>query len=224
MLRKFLGVLQAGQLRARPLDPSRQHSDGTWANFYGGPGDLSTTVEAYVALRLAGDPADAQHMRRARRVHPRRGRPRANAASSPVCGWRCSALWSWDDLPVLPPELIFFPRGCRSTSTTGAAGRGRRSLPLTIVAAHRPAPPAAASRSTSCTATTSAAPPPRGDAWARRFDAARPCAPPLTNGTRPALCGGAALRRAAEWIIDRQEADGSLGRHPAAVGLLDRWR
>ena len=45
---------------------SQQRDDGTWANFYGGPGELSTTVEAYAALRLAGDPADAEHLRRAR--------------------------------------------------------------------------------------------------------------------------------------------------------------
>ncbi|HEX9542638.1 MAG TPA: hypothetical protein VGA04_31330 [Streptosporangiaceae bacterium] len=42
-----------------------QREDGTWPNYHGGPGDLSTTVEAYVALRLAGDPAGAAHMTRA---------------------------------------------------------------------------------------------------------------------------------------------------------------
>ena len=41
---------------------SQQRADGTWANFHGGPGDLSTTVEAWVALRLAGDRPDAPHM------------------------------------------------------------------------------------------------------------------------------------------------------------------
>ena len=45
---------------------SQQRADGTWANFEGGPGDLSTTIEAYAALRLAGDAADAAHMRAAR--------------------------------------------------------------------------------------------------------------------------------------------------------------
>src|ERR671937_2795285 len=67
LLRQFLGIrtdeetaLAASWIR------SQQREDGTWANFFGGPGDLSTTVEAYVALRLAGDPTDAEHMRRAR--------------------------------------------------------------------------------------------------------------------------------------------------------------
>jgi squalene-hopene/tetraprenyl-beta-curcumene cyclase len=63
LLRHFLGLLtpelageSAGWIR------SKQREDGTWANFYGGPGELSTTVEAYVALRLAGDEPDAPHM------------------------------------------------------------------------------------------------------------------------------------------------------------------
>ena len=32
----------------------------------GAPADLSTTVESYAALKMAGDPVDAEHMRRAR--------------------------------------------------------------------------------------------------------------------------------------------------------------
>ena len=44
-----------------------------------GAGDLSTTVEAYVALRLAGDPADAAHMRCAAAFVRDGGRHRALA-------------------------------------------------------------------------------------------------------------------------------------------------
>src|ERR671932_840959 len=33
---------------------ARQRSDGTWAIWFEGPGDLDTTIEAYVALQLAG--------------------------------------------------------------------------------------------------------------------------------------------------------------------------
>ena len=56
-------------LRAPPTKSrwirSRQRADGTWAAYHGGPGELSVTVEAYIALRLAGDPSDEPHMRRA---------------------------------------------------------------------------------------------------------------------------------------------------------------
>src|ERR1700677_3592915 len=66
LLRHFLGILTEVELaETAGWIRSQQRDDGTWANFYGGPGDLSTTIEAWVALRLAGDPAEAEHMRRA---------------------------------------------------------------------------------------------------------------------------------------------------------------
>src|SRR4029453_4748595 len=55
-LREFLGVRkpEPSERSAAGIRP-QQRPDGTGANFHGGPGDLSTTVEAYVALRLVGD-------------------------------------------------------------------------------------------------------------------------------------------------------------------------
>src|SRR5439155_25769828 len=53
LLRTFLGVLDERDLvESSAWIRSQQRSDGTWANFFGGPADLSTTVEAYAALRL----------------------------------------------------------------------------------------------------------------------------------------------------------------------------
>ena len=66
LLRHFLGILTKTDAEETACwIRSQQREDGTWANFYGGPGDLSTTVEAYVALKLAGDDPDAEHMKRA---------------------------------------------------------------------------------------------------------------------------------------------------------------
>src|ERR1700761_6790061 len=67
LLRHFLGILTESDLDAAARwIRSQQHADGTWANFYGGPPDLSTTIEAYTALRLAGDRADDPHLVQAR--------------------------------------------------------------------------------------------------------------------------------------------------------------
>ncbi|MGH2876684.1 MAG: squalene--hopene cyclase, partial [Solirubrobacteraceae bacterium] len=56
LLRQFLGILPADELDAAARwIRSQQRADGSWATFHDGPGELSTTVEAYVALRLAGD-------------------------------------------------------------------------------------------------------------------------------------------------------------------------
>src|ERR1700691_3854795 len=66
LLREFLGIRRADETeRSAAWIRSQQRADGTWANFHGGAGELSTTIEAYWGLRLAGDPAEAEHMRAA---------------------------------------------------------------------------------------------------------------------------------------------------------------
>src|SRR6516225_7853093 len=63
LLREFLGVRTPEQTHAAARwIASQQRDDGTWANFYGGPGDPSTTVEDYVALRLAGQEPQAPYL------------------------------------------------------------------------------------------------------------------------------------------------------------------
>src|SRR5206468_10327905 len=61
-VRHYLGILTSEQKEATARwIRSKQREDGSWATFFGGPADVSTTVEAYVALRLACDPLDAAH-------------------------------------------------------------------------------------------------------------------------------------------------------------------
>ena len=109
LLREFLGlhedaVIAAAARRIR----SQQRDDGTWANFHGGPADLSTTVEAYLALRLAGDEPDAAHMKQACAWIGDQGGVEATRVFTRI--WLAlSGLWSWDELPVIPPELIYLP-------------------------------------------------------------------------------------------------------------------
>src|SRR5437763_7434866 len=56
LLREFLGIrTEERSRRAAAWIRSHQRDDGSWANFDGAPGDLSTTIEAYWALRLSGD-------------------------------------------------------------------------------------------------------------------------------------------------------------------------
>ncbi|HTZ26385.1 MAG TPA: prenyltransferase/squalene oxidase repeat-containing protein, partial [Streptosporangiaceae bacterium] len=100
LLRHFLGILTETDLKETAgWIRSQQRDDGTWANFYGGPGDLSTTVEAYVALKLAGDPVDAPHMKTAAGWITASGGLTATRVFTRM--WLAlSGLWSWDELPV----------------------------------------------------------------------------------------------------------------------------
>jgi squalene-hopene/tetraprenyl-beta-curcumene cyclase len=182
LLREFLGVgdekLTAAAAR---WIRSQQRVDGTWANFYDGPGDLSTTVEAYVALRLAGDSVDAPHMRAARDWILARGGLDATRVFTRI--WLAlSGQWSWDELPVIPPELIYLPSwfplniydwGCWARQTIVALAvvqsfRPSRPLPFTVnelrVGPSNPRnqPPGSASEGV---------PVPPQDPWARAFGA-----------------------------------------------------
>src|SRR2546430_14270992 len=76
LLREFLGVRTEDETRrSAAWIRSQQRADGTWANFHGGPGELSTTIEAYWALRLAGDGPEAGHMQAAASFIRARGGP-----------------------------------------------------------------------------------------------------------------------------------------------------
>ncbi len=93
LLREFLGIRteEETQAAARWIRRSRQRADGTWANFHGGDADLSTTVEAYVALRLAGDAPESRAHGAGGEFHPGTGWYRGELASSPASGLRSSA-------------------------------------------------------------------------------------------------------------------------------------
>ncbi|MDE0215813.1 MAG: squalene--hopene cyclase, partial [bacterium] len=65
-LREFLGIADPEVTRQTAnWIRHNQRADGTWSTFYQGPADLSVTVEAYWALRYAGDTVDADHMAKA---------------------------------------------------------------------------------------------------------------------------------------------------------------
>jgi squalene-hopene/tetraprenyl-beta-curcumene cyclase len=223
LLREFLGLHDdAVAAAAARWIRSQQREDGTWANFYGGPGDLSTTVEAYLALRLAGDEPDEPHMKLACDWIVDQGGVEATRVFTRI--WLAlSGLWSWDDPPVTPPELIYLPSwfplniydwGCWARQTIVALAvvqsfRPSRPLGISIDELRTGGPHGRASRP-----RRSADARPLGgvvsstDPWSRVFTALDE----LLHLYRPVKSvRRAALRRCAEWIITRQEQDGCWG-------------
>ena len=138
LLREFLGIRTAEETEAAARwIRSVQRDDGTWANFRGGDGDLSTTVEAYVALRLAGDRPEASHMAKAAAWI----RDRGGIAATRVFTRIWLALfgeWPWDELPVMPPELIYLPRWFPLNVYDWACWARQTIVPLTVVCSMRP--------------------------------------------------------------------------------------
>jgi squalene-hopene/tetraprenyl-beta-curcumene cyclase len=211
LLRHFLGILtpelaaeSAGWIR------SQQRDDGTWANFYGGPGDLSTTVEAYVALRLAGDAPDAPHMKLAADWITDHGGVTATRVFTRI--WLAlSGLWSWDDLPVIPPEIIYLPSWFPLNIYDWGCWARQTIVSLAVVASHRPARPLPFGID-ELYATVPGLPPKadQKDPWALAFNALDKALHKVEHRI-PRRARRAALRRCAEWIIARQEADGCWG-------------
>src|SRR4051812_807431 len=81
---------------------------GGWSQYPGGPADLSVSCLSYFALKVAGEDAGADHMRRARAVILERG----GADRSNTYTRYHLALFGqvpWEALPAIPPEMIFLP-------------------------------------------------------------------------------------------------------------------
>ncbi|HZD41893.1 MAG TPA: squalene--hopene cyclase, partial [Terriglobales bacterium] len=87
---------------------AHQSQDGGWPLYYGGGGEISCSVKAYYALKLAGDSPDAPHMVRARERILRHG----GAARSNVFTRITLALFRqipWRATPFLPVECVLLP-------------------------------------------------------------------------------------------------------------------
>ncbi len=138
LLREFLGIRTDEQTRlSAQWIRSRQRDDGTWGTFFGGPPDHSVTIEAYAALRLAGDPADGEHMRRAREYVLDQGGIERSRVFTKI--WlSLFGLWSWEHVPAMPPELIYLPPWAPLNLYDFACWARQTVAALTIVWAYRP--------------------------------------------------------------------------------------
>ncbi|MFI5805190.1 squalene--hopene cyclase [Streptomyces sp. NPDC051561] len=224
LLRQFLGIQDEKTLTAAALFiRGEQREDGTWATFYKGPGDLSATIEAYVALRLAGDLPEEPHMTRAAAWVRARGGIAASRVFTRIWlalfGW-----WKWDDLPELPPELIFFPKWVPLNIYDFGCWARQTIVPLTVVSAKRPVRPAPFALAELHTDPRNPSPPQplaspaSWDGLFQRLDKAlhvyhRFAPPPLRR---------TAMKAAGRWIIERQENDGCWGgiQPPAVYSLI----
>jgi squalene-hopene/tetraprenyl-beta-curcumene cyclase len=205
LMREFLGVRGETETRSTATwIRSGQRPDGSWATFHGGPPDLSTTVEAYVALRLAGDPPDADHMLRAATIVRGLGGLAATRVFTRL--WLALfGLWSWDDLPALPPEVVLLPRWFPLNIYDFACWARQTIVALTVVAAHRPVRPLGFGiDELEAPVAGTAGPGSRAGGLLDRVLRAYERRPvgPLRR---------LALARAERWIVRHQESDGSWG-------------
>ncbi len=116
---------------------SQQRPDGGWGQYPGSTPCLSSTVKGYLALKLAGDSADAPHMRRARAcVLALGGAEWCNSFTN----FYLAALGQipWSAVPAIPPELVYLPKWSFFHLSKVSAWSRTMILPLAIVSVLRP--------------------------------------------------------------------------------------
>ena len=110
MMMHFLGEIDP-QLEGQLAVYLRAHQadHGGWPLYHGGDFNISCSVKAYFALKLAGDSPEAPHMARARAAILRHG----GAATSNVFTRIALALFAqlpWRGVPYIPVEIVLLPR------------------------------------------------------------------------------------------------------------------
>ena len=111
MLRRYLCLVDADrEAKAVRYLQHTQLEDGGWPIFIGAPMDISASVKAYFALKLAGVPQDAPCMQKAREAILAKG----GVVSANVFTKITLAIfgqYDWKGIPSMPPEIILAPQG-----------------------------------------------------------------------------------------------------------------
>jgi len=197
-----------------------QNEDGSWSIWHTGPGELSTTVEAYVALKMAGVDPDSPEMKKAREWILQRGGVERTRNFTKI--WLAlMGEWPWEGLPVIPPEVVLLPRWFPiNIYAFGSWARGTM-VPLTIVYAHRPTFPIPKHARIDelfprGRENADLSLPKKRSAWGRFFTFADKVLR-VHEHSRWKPLRKRAIKAAEEWIIARQEADGCWG------GIQPAW-
>src|SRR3989454_528058 len=114
-----------------------QQADGSWPQYPGGPGNLSTTIEAYFAAKLAGHKPDEPALARARDfILGHGGLARAGVFTRFWLAY--FGQFPWAGLPALPVELVLLPPWFPINIYAMSSWARGTVVPLALLAAHRP--------------------------------------------------------------------------------------
>jgi squalene-hopene/tetraprenyl-beta-curcumene cyclase len=162
---------------------ARMRDDGTWSIWFEGPPDLSTSIEAYVACRIAGvDPGP----KALAYIQREGGIPKSRLFTK--CFMALLGQWPWQRMVPIPPELILLPPSSPFSIYDFSCWARQTFVALSVSQSLRPVRPA------DVDLTAIGALPGR-------------TRPPL----RPNPLRRRAVAVAERWIRERQEADGSWG-------------
>jgi squalene-hopene/tetraprenyl-beta-curcumene cyclase len=184
-----------------------QREDGSWGLYHEAPADLSTTIEAYVALRVLGLDASRPELRAALRVILEQGGV-AHARVFTKIWLALFGAYPWEGVPSMPPELVWLPPRIPLNLYDFACWARGTVAPLLIVISRRPRRPLPFPLDELVLPGTEwrlrrvegSGPFAWADHLLKQYDKLR-----IQPGRR------SARRRLVSWISERQEADGSWG-------------
>ncbi len=201
---------------------SKQLDDGSWPSYAGGPGDLNVSVQVYFALKLAGLAGEEPRLVKARQFILSKGGLTATNTLTRI--WLALfGQYDWRGTPSLPVALMLLPRRSPFNIYDFASWSRATIVALMIILDRRPVCPVPLTANVSELFTEplkerrySVAKVDRLLEWESFFiglDGALKLASksPVKPGHR------AALRRAEQWVVDHQEADGSW------AGIMLPW-
>jgi squalene-hopene/tetraprenyl-beta-curcumene cyclase len=115
----------------------RQLADGGWNIYDGGPSEVSASVKAYFALKLAGHLPTAPWMQEARACILRLGGiPRMNTYAKLYLA--LLGQFPWQYLPTVPAEIVFFPKWLFFNVWELSSWSRAMLMPLAILNHHKP--------------------------------------------------------------------------------------
>jgi squalene-hopene/tetraprenyl-beta-curcumene cyclase len=229
MMMHFLGEIDA-QLEAKIAVFLRAHQadHSGWALYHNGDFDLSCSVKAYLALKLAGDSPEAPHMARARAAILSHG----GAAATNVFTRIALALFGqlpWRGVPYIPVEIVLLPRWFPFNLHRISYWSRTVMVPLTMLCTLKPV--ARNPRKVQITELFTVPPDQerhyfrrrlgRTTLLARLFLAIDRCVRSI-DGWIPAALRERAMRRAEAWTLERLNGEDGLGAiFPAMVNALE---
>lgn len=116
---------------------TKQGTDGGWSNYPGGPAEVSVSVKAYFALKLAGHAAEEPLMvRAADRIRALGGAEATNSFTRFYLALLGQLPYS--ACPSVPAEIILLPRWFYFNVYAMSAWSRTIFVPLSVVDAHKP--------------------------------------------------------------------------------------
>lgn len=198
-----------------------QRPDGSWEIYHDAPaGDINTTVEAYAALRSCGVSADDPRLIRARDwIHAKGGLRNIRVFTR---YWLALiGEWPWEKTPNIPPEVIHFPPWFVFSIYNFAQWARATLMPIAVLSARRPSRPLPAENRLDDLFPGGRdgfdhelPGKPGADFWDgffRAVDKALHSLQSFGDQTKLSLGRNGSVKRALEWIIQHQDADGVWG-------------